>query len=119
MGQENGSRGPPRCQRHRADTAGTAELRLQWAGSCHGVYRRGHTEHQTGTRPCGARAKRPGDELVDPAEVIAWCRENMANYKVPRSVQLVAALPRNTTGKVLKYELRAAESARRAADERP
>jgi acyl-CoA synthetase (AMP-forming)/AMP-acid ligase II len=57
--------------------------------------------------------------LIDPAEVIAWCRENMANYKVPRSVQVIAALPRNTTGKVLKYELRAAESARRAADERP
>jgi acyl-CoA synthetase (AMP-forming)/AMP-acid ligase II len=43
---------------------------------------------------------------VDPAELMAWCREQMANYKVPRSVQLVDALPLNATGKVLKYVLR-------------
>ena len=40
-------------------------------------------------------------------EVIAWCRANMANYKVPRYVQLVDALPMNASGKVLKFELRA------------
>jgi HIP---CoA ligase len=43
---------------------------------------------------------------VDPAELIAWCREQMANYKVPRSVEVVDALPLNATGKVLKYVLR-------------
>ena len=43
---------------------------------------------------------------VDPAEVVAWCREEMANYKVPRSVEVVDALPLNASGKVLKYELR-------------
>ncbi len=43
---------------------------------------------------------------VDPAEVVAWCREEMANYKVPRSVEVVDALPLNATGKVLKYVLR-------------
>jgi HIP---CoA ligase len=43
---------------------------------------------------------------VDPAELIAWCREEMANYKVPRSVEVVDALPLNATGKVLKYVLR-------------
>jgi acyl-CoA synthetase (AMP-forming)/AMP-acid ligase II len=43
---------------------------------------------------------------VDPAEVVAWCREQMANYKVPRSVEVVDALPLNATGKVLKYVLR-------------
>ena len=30
----------------------------------------------------------------------------MANYKVPRSVEVVDALPLNASGKVLKYELR-------------
>jgi acyl-CoA synthetase (AMP-forming)/AMP-acid ligase II len=30
----------------------------------------------------------------------------MANYKVPRRVEVVDALPTNATGKVLKYELR-------------
>ena len=45
--------------------------------------------------------------------VIAWCRENMANYKAPRRVEIVDELPTNASGKVLKYELRerAAESA--------
>lgn len=43
---------------------------------------------------------------IDPAELIAWCREQMANYKAPRSVEVVDALPLNATGKVLKYVLR-------------
>jgi acyl-CoA synthetase (AMP-forming)/AMP-acid ligase II len=43
---------------------------------------------------------------VDPDEIIAWAREHMANYKVPRQVHLVDALPLNASGKVLKYELR-------------
>jgi acyl-CoA synthetase (AMP-forming)/AMP-acid ligase II len=48
---------------------------------------------------------RPGATL-DEAELIAWSRERMANYKVPRRVVVVDALPMNATGKVLKYELR-------------
>jgi len=44
---------------------------------------------------------------VDVDALIAWCRENMANYKVPRSVAVVDALPLNASGKVLKYDLRA------------
>jgi acyl-CoA synthetase (AMP-forming)/AMP-acid ligase II len=44
---------------------------------------------------------------VDPAEVIAWCRGEMANYKVPRAVEVVDALPLNASGKVLKFQLRA------------
>lgn len=38
--------------------------------------------------------------------VEAWCRERMANYKAPRHVELIDELPRNPSGKVLKYELR-------------
>jgi len=53
---------------------------------------------------------RPGSE-VDPVEVVAWSRENMANYKVPREVFVVDQLPLNASGKVLKFELR-----RRAAE---
>ncbi|HUR41183.1 MAG TPA: FadD3 family acyl-CoA ligase [Verrucomicrobiae bacterium] len=48
---------------------------------------------------------RPGQE-VDEAELIAWCRDKMANYKVPRFVEWVAGLPTNSSGKVLKYQLR-------------
>ncbi len=46
------------------------------------------------------------DSTVEPDAVIAWARERMANYKVPRHVHLVDALPINASGKVLKYELR-------------
>ncbi len=43
---------------------------------------------------------------IDPRELIAWCRERMANYKVPRFAEVVASLPTNASGKVLKFELR-------------
>ncbi|MCD9144625.1 AMP-binding protein [Streptomyces albireticuli] len=38
--------------------------------------------------------------------VIGWARREMANYKVPRTVEFVTALPRNASGKVLKRALR-------------
>ena len=41
------------------------------------------------------------------AGLMAWCRERMANYKAPRGVTFVDALPLNASGKVLKHELRA------------
>ena len=40
------------------------------------------------------------------AELIAWSRREMANYKVPRQVEFVTELPRNASGKVLKGLLR-------------
>jgi acyl-CoA synthetase (AMP-forming)/AMP-acid ligase II len=48
---------------------------------------------------------RPGASARE-AELIAWSRANMANYKVPRSFVVVDELPRNASGKVLKTELR-------------
>ena len=45
-------------------------------------------------------------QLASPADLIAWCRELLANYKVPRSVEIVDALPKNATGKVTKNVLR-------------
>jgi HIP---CoA ligase len=48
---------------------------------------------------------RPGHTL-DEAEMIAWARANMANYKAPRHVAFVRDLPRNASGKVIKAELR-------------
>ncbi|QYN17196.1 FadD3 family acyl-CoA ligase [Amycolatopsis sp. DSM 110486] len=47
----------------------------------------------------------PGAGLTAEA-VLAYCKENLANYKVPRSVEFVPALPRNPSGKVLKRLLR-------------
>jgi acyl-CoA synthetase (AMP-forming)/AMP-acid ligase II len=40
-------------------------------------------------------------------EILTWCREQMANYKVPRAIEIVDELPLNATGKVVKDELRA------------
>jgi len=48
---------------------------------------------------------RPG-ATIDPDELVAWCREHMANFKVPRAVRVVEALPLNPTGKVMKFKLR-------------
>jgi len=44
-------------------------------------------------------------EAVSEDELISWCRENMANYKVPRGVSFHDSLPRNASGKVMKYLL--------------
>jgi len=46
-----------------------------------------------------------GEQLSE-KELIEWSRNAMANFKVPRRVEFVAALPTNATGKVLKFELR-------------
>ncbi len=46
------------------------------------------------------------DMQVTEAELIAFCREHLAHYKCPRSVDVIDALPRNPTGKILKRELR-------------
>jgi acyl-CoA synthetase (AMP-forming)/AMP-acid ligase II len=48
---------------------------------------------------------RPGAQ-PEPAEVVAWAREQMANYKAPRHVEIVTELPLNATGKVVKGVLR-------------
>ena len=48
----------------------------------------------------------PNAEPLDEATLISWCRDNMANYKVPRKVVFVESLPLNASGKVLKTDLR-------------
>jgi long-chain acyl-CoA synthetase len=48
---------------------------------------------------------RPGETLTVES-LQAWCRERLADYKTPRGVQLVAELPRDPNGKVLKRQLR-------------
>ncbi|WP_328358763.1 FadD3 family acyl-CoA ligase [Mycobacterium sp. NBC_00419] len=44
--------------------------------------------------------------VVSADEVIAWSRDRMAGFKVPRTVEFLAALPLNATGKVMKDRLR-------------
>ncbi|MBI3676051.1 MAG: long-chain-fatty-acid--CoA ligase [Proteobacteria bacterium] len=40
------------------------------------------------------------------AEIIAWARERIAGYKLPKSVDFIDTLPRNPSGKILRRELR-------------
>jgi long-chain acyl-CoA synthetase len=47
----------------------------------------------------------PGAE-VDEAALIAFCRDRLAHYKCPTSVDVVVTLPRNPSGKLLKREIR-------------
>ena len=47
----------------------------------------------------------PGATVETP-KLLAWCRERLASFKCPKSVDIVAELPRNATGKVLKKDLR-------------
>ncbi|GGA51851.1 class I adenylate-forming enzyme family protein [Sphingomonas psychrolutea] len=63
--------------------------------------------HSTwGETPRACVVGAPG-EPADEAALIAFARERLARYKCPSSVRFMDAFPRNASGKVLKYELRA------------
>jgi acyl-CoA synthetase (AMP-forming)/AMP-acid ligase II len=57
----------------------------------------------------------PGAPGLTGTDIIRWCRDQMANYKVPRAVELVDALPVNATGKVMKDVLRERAAQRRSS----
>jgi HIP---CoA ligase len=65
----------------------------------------GIPDHRLGEVGCAFVVLRPG-RLLEPDDLIAWSRDRMANYKVPRRVEIVDRLPQNASGKVLKGELR-------------
>jgi fatty-acyl-CoA synthase len=44
---------------------------------------------------------------IDPDSVINWSRERIAGFKVPKSIDVIPALPRNASGKILRKDLRA------------
>ena len=48
--------------------------------------------------------RRPGSEATE-EDIISWCRQTMANYKVPRSIRFVDALPMTASGKVQRFQL--------------
>ncbi len=45
------------------------------------------------------------DQILDTAELIAFCRERLASYKKPRRIVFLEALPRNAMGKIQKHLL--------------
>ncbi len=44
--------------------------------------------------------------IIDPEQLRAFCKDQLAGYKVPKSVNVVDSLPKDTQGKILKRELR-------------
>lgn len=49
------------------------------------------------------------DETVTAEDLKEYCRRHLADFKIPRHIEFIQELPRNTAGKVLKYRLRDAE----------
>ncbi|MDT7893682.1 MAG: long-chain fatty acid--CoA ligase, partial [Armatimonadota bacterium] len=45
-------------------------------------------------------------EHATEAELIAFCRERLASYKVPREIEFVKELPKSPAGKILKWVLK-------------
>ncbi|HXO91665.1 MAG TPA: acyl-CoA synthetase, partial [Stellaceae bacterium] len=58
-----------------------------------------------GETPCAFVTLKPDAGLLSAADIIAWCRANLAHYKVPRAV-VFGILPKTSTGKIQKFELR-------------
>jgi fatty-acyl-CoA synthase len=58
-----------------------------------------------GETPCAFVMLKPGAPAMGEAEILAWCRENLAHFKVPRSV-VFGELPKTSTGKIQKFVLR-------------
>ena len=61
-------------------------------------------DEKWGEAPCAFVELKPG-KTATAAELIAWCKANMAGYKVPRHV-VFAELPKTSTGKIQKFKLR-------------
>ncbi|MGC2414522.1 MAG: acyl-CoA synthetase [Stellaceae bacterium] len=62
-------------------------------------------DEKWGETPCAFVTLREGAGEVTAADIIAWCRANLAHFKVPRSI-VFGPLPKTSTGKIQKYALR-------------
>jgi fatty-acyl-CoA synthase len=58
-----------------------------------------------GETPCAFVTLRPGQEGATEAEIIAFCRQHLAGFKVPKAV-VFGPLPKTSTGKIQKFVLR-------------
>jgi acyl-CoA synthetase (AMP-forming)/AMP-acid ligase II len=45
-------------------------------------------------------------EAVSGEEIISFCKEHLASYKVPKSIDFMKSLPKNPQGKILKNEIK-------------
>jgi fatty-acyl-CoA synthase len=62
-------------------------------------------DERWGETPCAFVTLKPDAGDVTDADIIAWCRANLAHYKAPKAV-VFGLLPKTSTGKIQKYALR-------------
>ena len=62
-------------------------------------------DEKWGETPCAFVTIKPDAGAVSEADVIAFCRENMASFKIPKKI-IFGPLPKTSTGKVQKFALR-------------
>ena len=65
----------------------------------------GHPDEKFGERVHAVIALKPEHTALED-EIIEFCKERLASYKKPRSIEFVDALPRNPSGKIMKKTLR-------------
>ncbi len=65
----------------------------------------GVPDQRQGEKICACIMPVPGQH-PDPEEIIQFCRENLANYKVPDFVEIVESFPMTTTEKIQKYRIK-------------
>ena len=63
-------------------------------------------DEKWGETPCAFIELKPGARDVSADDIIGWCRDRLARFKVPRTV-VFGALPKTSTGKIQKFALRA------------
>ena len=61
-------------------------------------------DEKWGESVCAFVVAKPGAELTD-EDIVTWCREHLARYKVPKTV-IFGELPKTSTGKIQKFVLR-------------
>jgi fatty-acyl-CoA synthase len=64
-----------------------------------------YTLPASGEGPCAFVTLKPDAAPVDERDVIAWCRDHLGHYKVPRRI-VFQPLPKTSTGKIQKTVLR-------------
>jgi fatty-acyl-CoA synthase len=62
-------------------------------------------DEKWGEAPCAFVEKKPGNDTVSEADLVAYCREHLAHFKCPKIV-IFGELPKTTTGKIQKFRLR-------------
>ncbi|MEP6660201.1 MAG: fatty acid--CoA ligase [Acidimicrobiales bacterium] len=66
----------------------------------------GIPDDKWGETPKAMVVRKPGSDISE-ADIIGFCRQQLAKFKCPTSVDFVESLPRNPSGKILKKDLRA------------